>query len=488
MQKYISRKMIDSRSDSILLGLLAVLAGIGLGLAILWVDNPLLLAVPIVGALVVLLILRDVEVGLLALVFLTYTRLSDVLIDQHNLPSLAKLFVPFLLGTVLLRWWFYKERPGGWQNAALLFGIYGLILAATSFYALDPGLTQLGVEDYFKDALIAWLVVVLLKDGQVFRRVIWMLLAGGIFLGSLTAFQILTGSYDQSYGGFALASVSHIVGEVNDYRVQGPLSSNYYALILIFLVPLAMDRLWQEKSIWLRILASWGLVVIVLSILFTFSRGGFLALVVVVGLMLLRHPPRPSVMAVSLLVILLLMALIPARYTQRLGTLLDLLPTRDGLRLSERALRGRLSELTVAGLIFLDHPLGGVGYNNFELHYLEYSPTLGLDPRREGRAAHSLYAEVAAETGLVGLAAFGLIVYSALRGLWQAYRVYQQTGLADYASLTIAFSIGLLGFLTGSLFLHGAYPRYLWLILGIALAVPGAAGSDRTRNHQEISK
>jgi putative inorganic carbon (hco3(-)) transporter len=488
MQNNVLRKINGHPSDAIILGFLALLAGIGLGLAVLWVDNPLLLAVPIVGALVLLLVLRDVETGLLALVFMTYTRLSDVLIDQLNMPSLAKLFVPFLIGIVLLRWWVYKERPGGWQKAGFLLGIYGFVLAASSYYALDPGLTQIGVENYLKDALIALLVVALLKDGQVFRRVIWMLLAAGIFLGSLTTFQILTGTYDQSYGGFALASVSHIVGEVNDYRVQGPLSSNYYALILVFLVPLAMDRLWQEKSIWLRFLAGWALAVSVLSILFTFSRGGFLALVVVIGLMLLRHPPRPSLIAASLIVFLVLLPFIPAQYTQRVGTLLDLLPTQDGFQLEEGALRGRLSELTVAGLIFLDHPLGGVGYNNFEIHYLDYSPALGLDPRREGRAAHNLYAEVAAETGLIGLAAFGLILYSALRGLRQAYRVYRQTGLSDYASLTVAFSIGLLGILTGSLFLHGAYPRYFWLILGIALALPGAAGSDRTRVHQETSE
>jgi O-antigen ligase len=488
MLKNISRTINSNSSDSILLGFLALLAGSGLGLAVLWVDNPLVLAVPIAGALVLLLVLRDAEIGLLALVFMTYIRLSDVLIDQHNLPSLAKLFVPFLFGIILLRWWLYKERPGGWQKAGLLFGIYGLVVAASSFYALDPGLTQFGVENYFKDALIALLVVALLKSGQVFRRVIWMLLAAGIFLGSLTTFQILTGTYDQSYGGFALASISHIVGEVNDYRAQGPLSSNYYALILVFLVPLAMDRLWQEKSVWLRFLAGWALVVSVLSILFTFSRGGFLALVVAAGLMLIRHPPRPSVMAGSLVIFLILLPLVPAQYTQRLGALLDLLPNRDGLQLREGALRGRLSELAVAGLIFLDHPLGGVGYNNFELHYLEYSPSLGLDTRREGRAAHNLYAEVAAETGLMGLAAFGLILYSALRGLRQAYRVYQQTGLSDFANLTAAFSIGLLGFLAGSLFLHGAYPRYLWLILGIALAVPGAAALDRIRIQQETSK
>jgi len=488
MIKDIQQKFSDRLTDSTLLAILALLSGVGLGVAVFLGINPLYLALTIAGAAVFLLVLHDVEIGLLGLLFMTYTRVSDVLIEQHGLPSVAKLFVPFLFGVVLLRWWLYQERPVGWEKTAVLLGIYALVLSASGLYAVDPALTQSGVVDFIKDALIAVLMVVLIKDGRIFRHVIWTLLIAGIFLGSLTTIQVLTGSYDQSFGGFALASVSHIVGQINDYRVQGPLSSNYYALIMVFLVPLAMDRFWQEKSVFLRFLAVWSLVVAVISILFTFSRGGFLALLIAAGLMIFRHPPRPSIIAGSLIVILLLLPLVPGRYFQRLGTLINLFPSQDGLQLREGSLRGRLSELTVAGLMFIDHPIIGVGYNNFELHYLDYSPALSLDPRREGRAAHNLYAEVAAETGLIGLIVFGLILFTAFQGLRKAYRIYQQIGREDDANLVAAFSIGLIGFLTGSLFLHGAYPRYLWLILGIALALPFAALQDQADDRQSISE
>ena len=67
------------------------------------------------------------------------------------------------------------------------------------------------------------------------------------------------------------------------------------------------------------------------------------------------------------------------------------------------SIRGRASEALAAVAMFRDEPLGGVGYGAYDRNYVEYSTPVGLDPRREERAAHSLYLEIAAELGLVGV-------------------------------------------------------------------------------------
>jgi len=36
------------------------------------------------------------------------------------------------------------------------------------------------------------------------------------------------------------------------------------------------------------------------------------------------------------------------------------------------------------------------------------------------------------------------------------------------------FGIATIGYLVSSIFIHGAYPRYFWLIVGIALSLPQA--------------
>lgn len=460
--------------------LLILCAGLAAGAAAVFLDNPFYVLVGLVGVIVLFITLRTPEIGLFALVFMTYIRLSDVLIEYHGLPSIAKLYLPFLIGLLLYRWLFHREEPQGWVRALIVLTLYGVVIGGSVIYAGNSSQAESGFIDYIKDALIALVIVVMLQRGAVLRRVIWALLFAGIFLGTLTTIQAATGTYEFEYWGFGSAEIRNIAGEVNDYRVQGPVSSNYYAMFLVVLVPLALDRLWHERSKVMRGLAAWALVVCSVSILFTFSRGGLLALLVVLGLMLVRHPPRLWVTLTGLAGIILMLLLTPSEYLSRIGNLTQVISIAgggegQGSQLEENALRGRLSEMTVAAQMFGDYPILGVGYNNFEVNYLDYSPEIGLDSRREGRAAHSLYLEIAAETGIIGLSVFSFIMIVYFHGLWQSYRRFSRVGFQDYADITAAFAIGVLGFLICSVFLHSAYPRYFWLLVGIGLAIPQIA-------------
>jgi O-antigen ligase len=116
-----------------------------------------------------------------------------------------------------------------------------------------------------------------------------------------------------------------------------------------------------------------------------------------------------------------------------------------------------------------------VGFANFEEYYLDYSPALGLDSRRENRAAHSLYLEIAAETGVFGLAAFGFLLFVVFRSLYWSYKRFVHAKLDKYSNIAYALGVGIVGYLTGSIFLHAAYFRYFWLIFGIACALPQVA-------------
>ncbi len=460
--------------------ILALGAGLAAGAAVVFLDNPFYVLVGLVGVIVLFITLRTPEIGLLALVFMTYIRLSDVLIEYHGLPSLAKLYLPFLIGLLLYRWFFHQEEPQGWARALIVLTIYGIVIGASVFYAGNSNQAESGFINYIKDALIALVIVVMLQRGAVLRRVIWALLLAGIFLGTLTTIQAATGTYEFEYWGFGRAEIRNIAGEVNDYRVQGPVSSNYYAMFLVVLVPLALDRLWHERSKATRALAGWALVVCSISILFTFSRGGLLALLVVLGLMLVRRPPHLWITLAGSAGIILIFLLTPSEYLSRIGNLTQVISIAGSgeaqvSQLEENALRGRLSEMTVATQMFSDYPIYGVGYNNFENNYLDYSPEIGLDSRREGRAAHSLYLEIAAETGIIGLSAFAFIMTVYFHGLLQSFRRFSQVGLHDYANITAAFAIGVIGFLISSIFLHSAYPRYFWLLVGIGLAIPQVA-------------
>ncbi len=424
------------------------------------------------------------EYGLLVLIFITFARISDVLIKYHGAPSVAKVFIPALLVVIIARWLLFRIEPSPWLTTAVVLGIYGMVGVASLLYAHSPTDVLDALDNYAKDALIAIVIVMIVRDGVTLRRAVWALLFAALFLSALTTYQQLTGTFANNYWGFAQAETQQIVTGTSDFRLSGPISANFYAMILVMIVPLALDRLWHEDSQVLRVLAGIVLFTSVFSIIFTYSRGGFLALIVVAGLMLWHHRTSPMLILGLVVAVLIAYQFVPAQYKARLGLLTDLVSvvsSDETAVVTDSSFRGRQSEVTAAWQMFGDHPFIGVGLGNFNINYLDYAEHLGLDTRGQARSAHSLYLEVASETGLVGILAFGLILAVAFRQLYLAYPIFLENKQPDYAYITWALTVGLLGYLTGSLFLHLAYPRYFWLMIGLVIATKNVADYERNR-------
>lgn len=467
--------IIQNKVVGILFAAFAAIGGIFLAIL---VPNTTILAYLLLGvaglAAIVVIIVRA-EWGLYALVFMTYLHLSDVLIENHHAPSIAKIFVPLLLGLIFIRWIIFRERPSnGWVQTGLLLACYGLLILSSFLFASDPNRVQVGFIDYIKNGLVTILVTMLLVRAVTLRGVIWSLLAAGIILASITTYQGLTGTFDNNYWGFAQP------GEVtfgNGYRIAGPVNTNFYALILVVLVPLAIGRLRQEKSLVLQIIAGWALLACVISIVLTYSRGGFLALAVVTGLMLIRRMPKLHEVIILLALGLGIWQFLPVSYIDRLQTITYLSPSKD-VSFSDHSINGRTSEMMAAAYMFADHLITGVGYSNYEVHYLDYSEEIGLDPRREQRQPHNLFLEIAAETGIIGLIVFGAILWILFKGLISAKHIFVDMGMQEYSQMVGDFMVSMIGYFTGSMFLHSIYPRYFWLLVGIALAIPFVAKNE----------
>jgi len=468
---------------------LAVLFGLGTAAIAWFIGDPLILLLGVVGAGVMLVMLYRVEFGLLMLVFITFTRFSDVMIAYHGAPSIAKVFVPALLAVVFARWVLFRVEPSPWLKTAVILGIYAMVGVGSLLYAQSFAATRNALEDFAKDALITVVVVLIMREGITLRRAVWALLLGALFLSVLTTYQQFTGTFSNNYWGFAQAEPRQIGSVTSDYRLAGPISANFYALVLVMIVPLALDRFWHEKSSLLRLLAAITLFTTIISIIFTYSRGGFLALIVVAGLMLWHRRTKPVYILAIAVTALVVYQFVPAQYKARLSTLTELVGLVSGNQtaVSDTSIRGRQSEVTAAWEMFADHPIVGVGLANFNNNYLDYAKHLGLDTRGEERSAHSLYLEIAAETGIIGILAFSLILGVAFQHLFLAYRTFLENGQRDYAYLTWALTVGLVGYLTGSLFLHLGYPRYFWLLIGLVIATRYVADHEKARLQKEAT-
>lgn len=472
----------------LLFAVLAVLAGAAVGLVVSHVANPLYAIGGMAAVLLVVATVLQIEWGLLALVLISYANLSDVLVRNHNVPSILQPFIGLLIGALILRWTYYAERPKGWERAVLLTILYGLVAFASLFWASDAQATGTALVEFVKNGIIAILIVLILQRGATLRAIIWTLLASGILMGTVTVFQQLTHTFGNTYGGLALAPLENIVGEVSGYRISGPIGDpNFYGQILIVLVPLAVDRLVHERNLLLRLAAGWAFAVSLLSIVFTFSRGAFIGLVIVLAVMFLRKPPKLMSALVILAILVGALRFLPSDYTARLSTLSDAIPGL-GNPLNEISIRGRLSENTVAWMMFMDHPILGVGLDNYPSLYLDYSRQLGIDPRLIQREPHNLYLEIASQLGLLGLTVFAILLYMLFRSMRQAYLIFKNANFKDYADLTGAFIVGVIGYLSSALFLHSAYERYFWVLFGIGMALPIVARNELLAREQRISE
>jgi hypothetical protein len=117
--------------------------------------------------------------------------------------------------------------------------------------------------------------------------------------------------------------------------------------------------------------------------------------------------------------------------------------------------------------MFVDRPILGVGVDNYPAYYQEYARPMEI-LTRETRSPHSLYIEIAAETGIIGVATFGILVVTLFWWLWRDWRLTDRPN--EIRDLSRAIAVAVVGILTASIFLHSAYPRYLWLFIALALA------------------
>lgn len=426
----------------------------------------------VVAGLAILAVQRP-DWGLYALTFATYLSLSEVAVNDHGAPSLAKFLVLGLLATVMVRWFLYGDRPTPDAGPLVAMGAVWLAAAVTVPFAANADAALDTLNRLTRDMAIGVLVLLVLVQPVMLRRVGWALIAAGAILGTISTHQYLTGSFDNSYFGFGKTELMQIVGDEASYRQTGPIADpNTYAQILLIVIPIAAERFAHTRSYIGRCLAGVAFVACVLSLVFTFSRGAFLALVVVGALMVISWYWRPRRLAAIALLVALALPFIPELYTDRLRAagLWPGEPSTTKLHKADPAVEGRLTEMQVALYIFADHPVMGIGIGNFRDYFQSYVNRHGLPPRHEARQAHSLYLEIAAENGLIGLLAFSALIALAARSLWQGWRRLKRAHEEDLAARVQAIAFGLIGYGIAALFLHSAYGRYMWLILGIALA------------------
>ena len=322
----------------------------------------------------------------------------------------------------------------------------------TTILAHNPELAW-GKWDRVSKILLMTFVTMCLFQDRVRLRWLYMVPALGLgFYGVKGALWVL-----RSGGGGS--------GAEEGYRVFGPdmsffADANNIGPALCMILPILLYLSRDEERPWLKKILRLAFGLSIISIIFTFSRGAFLGLAVVLTVLIWRSPWRMRFATALLLVGLIAAPLAPERLWQRIGSITQ----QESAETRDMSTVGRLQSFETAWNIAVSHPFFGEGFKalwNPDLWFIYFGPNF-----YKAFDAHSVYFEVLSEHGFVGLGLYlGALISTllTLRRLRKRWRNHPEHGyISRYAEMT---QLSLYPFLICGAFIPFAYFDLYFLFL-----------------------
>ena len=355
-------------------------------------------------------------------------------------------------GATLAGFLFTKDRASlpRSTNVALLF-LFAVHVTISTFLAHDPE-TAWGKWDWvIKSLLMTFVTMSLFQDR---RRLHWLLVVVAA-----------------SFGLHGLKGGLYVLRTGGGNRVFGPERSffgdnNTFGLALCMALPMLLYLSRQEERVWLKRAYRIMFAFSIIAILFTYSRGAFVGLVVVLGILIWRSPWRMRFAVAMVIAAFAATALMPAGLKERIGSIAD----QDSSETRDGSVAGRFDAWQTATRIASANPVFGEGFRALWNRQI-WETFYGRD-YYAARDAHSIYFELLAEQGFVGLALYLAVLTStlvSLRSIRRRWRGHPEHGyLSDYAEM---IQLSLYPFLISGAFLGVAYFDLYFLLVAISASL-----------------
>lgn len=243
--------------------------------------------------------------------------------------------------------------------------------------------------------------------------------------------------------------------------------NNGVALALLMAIPMVLYCAKYTAEHWVRVGMYVTACLGVVTVVATYSRGGFVGLLAM-GLMLLKNS-KYKVRAILALAVLgvIIYASLPEDYIDRISTIRQ--ASSDG------SFEIRLLSWKINYMLALDHPFLGVGpYGS--LIWENWTSELGkavtwLFPSpliMKTFVAHSIYFQVLGDTGFIGLFIFLALLGTALLKTVQTQRIAKRDPTLEWAGdLARATQISLVVYLVAGAALSLVYFELIYIVLAI---------------------
>jgi probable O-glycosylation ligase (exosortase A-associated) len=307
-------------------------------------------------------------------------------------------FAQFVGLTTIIGMLFYKDRgrlPINGLTVLLIVFIFWMTLS--TLFSLNPERAWPEWDRAMKIQLISFLTILLMQDERLVKQLVWVIAL--------------------SLGFFGIKGGIFSIVTAGEYRVLGPPDSfigdnNSLALALLMVVPLMRFCQLDATNKWIKRAWTGGLVLTCISILISHSRGALVGAIATLMFAWWKSRRKMFGILLGLAMIPLVFAFLPEHWFDRMSTIAEYKEDPSAL--------GRINAWWFAFNLAVDRPLVGGGFRTFTHDlFLKYAPV--PDDHHD---AHSIYFEVLAEHGFVGL---GLFLGIGVLALLQAGRIARLT-------------------------------------------------------------
>jgi O-antigen ligase len=452
---------------------LSVLIALGGGFLVALLGGPIALGA-ILGLAVLVMILRRIEIGYAALIaVICLLPFAAVPVNFGFKPTFLDLVLIALFGVWLLER--ATGKLGGFVNTPLTLPVLAfLAMALATFIAglANAPLTQT-VARHFAEVILSLLLFFLItdtvRDVQRLSLITRMLIIGGSLAALLAVFLYLLPDQTSmnllsSLRVFNYPEGPGVLRYIRDdpslpQRATGTaIDPNALGGLMIMMLTLTVPQLFapRRRAVLRRGWLIIGLALMGLALLLSFSRGSFVGVGVALGVLgVVRYRKLLPIMLAALILVLILPQ--TQGYVTHFFDGLQVLGDAQGGDLSTQM---RVGEYTDALILIQRYPIFGVGFTG----------TPDIDTYLK---VANLYLMMASEMGLVGVAAFFVVMATLFVSAWRVRA--RAADRPELEPIWWGFHTALFGALVGGVFDHYFFNldfhhsvTLFWLYVGLA--------------------
>lgn len=363
--------------------------------------------------------------------------------SAFNVVPLAQMVaIPTIIGVLVFirRGW-----DGLTSREVVLLGMLWIWFTFTTVASTSTPLFAHHAEDtwyrwsFVSKILLMTVITIPIVNTFERLRLFLIAIAGcfGVYVAKTFPFILMTGGVHRLYG-----PPNSMIADNNDF-----------GLALNMTLPLFFFLAQTESRRWARRLFGVLFLITIPAIFFTYSRGALVGLVGMSILMFIQSRRRMFLAPAIVFGVLIALLFAPESWKERMN------PTREDA--VDASAKARLNAWAFSRQLAADFPITGGGFATFTPELFDrYAPAA-----RNIHGPHSVYFQVLAEHGYVGLALYLALVISCLataRRLVKMARYRQDHTIASYANM---LRLSMAGFLISGIFLGRAYFDYFFSIV-----------------------